>query len=196
MWLIPNRKHRTTPAALHELCTAINAWLAISRFTAFVAAATHSRRGLGVFITTVRLRRAKPYCGQHPGPCLAQNRRRHPVGKWLEGADWVGFNDGLNDLLDRLRYDADCWSYNREAMGNTYYIRRGRLRRCNYASDMLHRFGGVVAFWEKDRSHDFVDHYGRKRPLRSEYTPGTPGIADWRPSAELKYPELFVAHSH
>ena len=191
MWVKPTKK-----IVLESIVYAIKEWLEISRFTADVQIEYHPRHKQAIKIECVRLRRKKPYCGQHPGPCLVQAVRKHRVGRWLEGADWVGFNDGLNDLFDRMKWRADIWSYNREAVGGIYYIRRGRLRRIDYTHNTDYRFGQFIAFWEKAEQHDFDDHFGRKRPLRSAYPCGTPGLADWRPAIEAKHPELFEVHTH
>jgi hypothetical protein len=85
----------------------------------------------------VRLQKAKPYCGNHPGEC-----QTHPIlgervkrsGSWLEWDDWVAFNDLVNDVLDGLRACAEVWSVPPEKLdkGKKFHIRRGRARRVKW----------------------------------------------------------------
>jgi hypothetical protein len=93
-----------------------------------------------------------------------------------------------------MKWQANIWGYNREARGGAYFIRKGRKRRNAY----LQGYSSGVIHWEESDDLDFDDyHFGKKRRSPcSDYTPGTPGIADWRPSAEAKYPQLFLAHAH
>lgn len=174
----------------------VMAWLEASRFTAEVTLAHHYRWKYVVRVDNVRLRRRKDYCGQHPNECVVNPffPKPHRSGRWLEGADFVGFNDGLNDLLDQLGVDADVWSFNREAGkltpaglvtgGHRYFIRKGRCRRLDYDSDWQDVPGagtGGFFYWVLDGT--FEDYVGREAP-RSSYPEGTPGLADWRPEAE------------
>lgn len=90
-----------------------------SRFTVRADLEHLSKTQPGVKVTEVRLRNAKHFCGQHPGPCpvLFGGPRPHRKHKFLEGLDWVGFNQMFNDLMDRKKIDCDFFSYNREMRG-------------------------------------------------------------------------------
>ena len=181
-------------ARCEEIVDAVNAWLASSRFRAGrVHALEHERWRRVVEIRDVRLRQKKRYCGQHPNECL-NKLRKEPMGSWLEGADWIGFNDGLNDLFDRMHLEADVWSFNRDAgylsptgffrAYNQYFIRKGRCRRVTYDSAFweLPKLN-VGGFWFWLRDGVFADWIGKTAP-RSTYPEGTPGLADWRIPSE------------
>jgi hypothetical protein len=83
-------------------------------------------------VTAVRLKRAKPYCGQHPGPCQLGGPRRS--GTWLEWDDWVEFNGLVNDVLDKHSVSALVFSLPQEALdkGKQMVVRRGLKRRHKY----------------------------------------------------------------
>jgi hypothetical protein len=152
-------------------------WLNRSRFTAIVSPGSVPRQ---LRIDQVRLRDSKDYCGQHPGPCVRNTGSAHRHSRCLEGADWVGFNDGLNTVLDLLNVKADVWSYNREAVGNRYVIRRGYLRLAVYQASPFDPVDGQ--HWLQPTADDYFDC--RQRPHhRSEYPDSTPGAATWRKSA-------------
>lgn len=151
----------------------LSRWLRKSRFTAIVEPTDKLYR---LKISQVRLREYKDYCGQHPGPCVLGGAR-HRHSRYLEGADWVGFNDGLNTVLDLLNAAADVWSYNREAIGSRYYIRRGYERLVNYAATASG--GQFNQAWLQPVDADFAD-YRRCPHRRSVFPYGTPGIATWR----------------
>lgn len=161
-----------TVAAVRQ---ALEASLGQTRFTARVGCPVvrPGRRSAGQFsVHVVRLKRAKDNCGQHPGPCLLN--RPHRVSRFLEGADWVAFNDFINDTLDRLAVSADVWTINREAVrGGRFYLRRGRCRRMEYDCAPFSPMSPQVG-WEP-LSAEFEDWIGRSAP-RSWYPAGTPGI--------------------
>ena len=131
----------------------------------------------GIKYHTVRLKRAKLYCGQHPGPCVALFPRPHRMCKFLEGLDWVGLNQLVNDVLDKHKIEAAVWSFNRESLvGGRYYIRRGTLRRVEYPFE----YRGNFAHWTQGRfEKDFEDHCGKPPPetpwhIKEAGTPGYP----------------------
>lgn len=118
-----------------------------------------------VDVLDIRLAEAKPYCGNHPDACevgIGKPRR----AKFLEGADWVDFNDRLNDVLDRLDVDADVAS----AVCN---IRQGRQRRTCYTSEPT--FGRQTQWVKVGSSYDYEDWCGRSGAPASDYPLGTPG---------------------
>jgi hypothetical protein len=122
-----------------------------------------------ITISKVRLKEAKPYCGNHPDACeidAGPSRR----GTTLEGADWVEFNDHLNDVLDRFEVSARVYS--------TYVpvtIRDGRRRRIRYDSHtpMNARQSEWMEFG--DMEADYEDYCGLVAP-NSEWPEGTPGL--------------------
>lgn len=135
MWIKPKN-----PDDIDKIVTAVRQWLEESRFTAEVYGKFHSRWKHAIRVERVRKRAKEIYCGQHPNECVANPffDRKERKGRWLEGSDWVGFNDGLNDVLDGLEVEADVWSYNREALkAGRYFIRKGRCRRVDYDSDWV-----------------------------------------------------------
>lgn len=171
MWAKPS-----SPAACAAVLKAITDWLELSRFRAKVGIETHSRWGQVVKISFVRRRKKGHYCGQHPGPCQGIGGQRHS-GSCLQGADWVAFNDGLNDALDALSLAADVWSFNREASSGRFFIRKGASRRVTYCSHERKSWGRTFHVWDMDG--DFEDYTGMAAP-RSVFPPDTPGNPDWR----------------
>jgi hypothetical protein len=110
----------------------------------------------------VRLQKAKPYCGQHPGECQAGPfgfERPKRSGSWLEWDDWVAFNDLVNDVLDGLRACAEVWSVPPEIMdkGKKFHIRRGRARRVRWDWTEEHRggLGRPVRVWNHGSPDQF-----------------------------------------
>jgi hypothetical protein len=124
----------------------------------------HGRHYAGrITLREIRLREAKDYCGNHPGPCLLG--RPHRKYRYLEGLDWVEFNDLVNDTLDHLQIAANVAS-------TAVVVRIGSQRRIRYTHHALNAFHHD---WIKQgESADFADYRGRVAPA-SEYPPGTPG---------------------
>jgi hypothetical protein len=124
-----------------------------------------SRKGWEVRLFLVRLKVKKGYCGNHPGPCVLTGKK-HFVTNYLEGLDWVSFNDLVNDLLDELGLEADVRSH--------IWVRRGGKRRIDYGI----KYGPFGhADWERDG--DYADYRG-KSATATEYPHGTPGIFGWQ----------------
>lgn len=171
MWLIP--KGDLSPQHLLDVITKK---MHLSRFTAHLELGKLGKNTPGVKVSCVRLKRRKPYCGQHPGPCVA-TFRRHANHLFLEGLDWVGFNALVNDTLDELNADCDFFSYNRESwVSGKYHIRIGTRRRVGYPFS----YRGNFALWDQgDTQTDFVDHRGKPHPevpwhIKDAGTPGYP----------------------
>lgn len=188
MWLFP----KTVDP--HTLAFWINAALDKSRFRVL-----HSEPNCklgsrwGLKMTCVRLRRAKPYCGAHAGPCVVTGRR-HPVTTFLEGLDWVAFFHVLNNTLDRRRVECDVFTFNREAPGcSRYYLRLGRLRRVRYPYGFDR--GGHWTQDDYDFQTCFADHCGRRAPpmldaaLARSGTPGLPCTTPRQEARMLRRPE-------
>ncbi len=164
-----------------KVVKAIKAKLEESRFTADVFEMNHHQHRLVIRLENIRLVDKKDYCGAHPNEC--QVNRPHKTTRYLEGGDWIGWNDMLNDVLDRMKMDADAWSYNRESRGGGKYpIRLGLCRRTNYESEMVCQWGRTFFHWDSAvNADDFTNYCGKKAP-RSTYPDGTPGLATWRRS--------------
>lgn len=126
--------------------------------------------GWGVRIHTIRLREAKPYCGNHPGPCQRAGGRRHAKARFCEGLDWVSVCNLVNDVLDHLRLSADCKS-------SALNFRKGHRRRLCY--DQTFGLYGHAGWLKEAEYADYGDYCGREPPT-SDYVPGTPGILGWR----------------
>lgn len=85
-----------------------------------------------ILISSVRLREAKSYCGQHPGPCAVGGPKKK--SRYLEWNDWVAFNNMVNDVLDQLNVKAEVWSTPAEDIdkGRRFWVRRGLKRRVRW----------------------------------------------------------------
>lgn len=118
-----------------------------------------------VKLLDVRLKTSKEYCGNHPESCEIGNPR-HTKARYLEGADWVEFNDTLNDILDRLELWADVAS-------SLCVVRRGFMRRVEYDSDPRFPKGnGRNAQWAREGVHE---NWCGKQAEPSWFPEGTPG---------------------
>lgn len=130
-----------------------------SRFTANVTCTNRSIR-----IMDVRLRAKKLYCGNHPAAC-ENTGAKHKKLNYLEGADWVEFNDMVNTLLDIRKIGANVFTA-------VCVIRKGDFRRVNYGMDNT----GRIAQWNKaGGAGDYVNYTQWKAPA-SEFPIGTPGV--------------------
>jgi hypothetical protein len=153
---------------LKEVQAALDIELEESRFT--VEEITCEQPGprtkyIGGYITlrNIRLKELKPYCGNHPGPCLIN--KKHRQSRCLEGLDWVEFNDLVNNVLDSLYLSADVLS-------SQCVMRLGHQRRTHYGMKQQGRF----ATWDiKGHPNDYEDYRGKKAP-KSGYPNGTPGL--------------------
>jgi hypothetical protein len=145
-----------------------------SRFT-FTMETTHNHTQIK--IGGVRLRESKHYCGNHPLPCpVRMFPVKHKNTKLLEGADWVAFNDMLNDVLDNLGVSANVAS-------SHVIIRKGDQRCIGYGAQAAGN--GIDNEWVRD-SGQFAKTIGMK-PFRSMYPNGTPGIPEYLTSKAKGY---------
>lgn len=153
----------TSGEQVEDIATMIRKTLAGSRFTAEVTTPTTKR----VEIRTVRLTYHKDYCGNHPLPCPVRAfSKPHKKTRQLEGADWVGFNDMLNDLLDAIGCVCDCAS-------SHVIIRKSGARCMRYDAQTLN---GIDSEWKRN-SGVFENHIGNNRNAHAEFPQGTPGFA-------------------
>lgn len=114
-----------------------------------------------IYLGNIRLKESKGYCGNHAGPCRFTGGKHRKL-KYLEGADWVAFNDMINNMLDKLQIKCNAGS-------STCNIRKGFARRINYTS--TDRDG---EWCKKGEASDYEVFVGKKAP-RSTYPEGTPG---------------------
>jgi len=152
-----------SPLHAHTSKQAVEDALASSRFTAELDRTLQSvgkgsregsrKNGLAFRLSRIRLREKKPYCGQHPGECVAGGPKMRAT--YLEWDDWVELNNLINDALDAVGADADVWSKPHDVAG-IFWIRKGAARRVRYE-------------WEEK----LVTNYGFTRTIR-EWNRGTP----------------------
>jgi hypothetical protein len=114
-------------------------------------------------IRMVRLLVAKPYCGQHAGPCQINpftGERPRRKSRCLEANDWIEFHNLVNDVLDRLKVSADVWSKGADSRGRMFMRRvdLGRRRRWDYEDDGSRlRFGMTHNVWNLGTSDQFKE---------------------------------------
>lgn len=123
----------------------------------------------------IRLKASKPYCGNHPGPCALSGHRPEKKGKFLEGSDWVEFNDCVNLYLDQHSVEALVFSRPLE-LRKPLIVRQGRRRRTHYGCTWP--FPNGNAAWEPEGhlDQDYADYHGRMDAPRSTFPEQTPGI--------------------
>jgi hypothetical protein len=118
-----------------------------------------------VTIHNVRLREAKPYCGNHPNACEIGGADRKM--KYLEGVDWVSFNDFLNDILDDMEVSASIVS------SRIVWIRKGNKRRICYGSHQMEHSDFYI--WDYQGEEEDYENWCGKEAPDSIYPLGTPG---------------------
>jgi hypothetical protein len=156
------------PRKAQRVYSAIQRVIDSSRFCCDMSMKT-ARRSISIEFRNVRLSTSKPYCGNHAGPCLRGGRDRK--GNWLEGRDWVSFNDMLNDVLDALRISANVAS-------SVCVVRIGRKRCVRY-------IGGDGGEWIRNNDpSNFADCIGMG-PQVAEVPDGTPGITGYTETSRL-----------
>lgn len=110
----------------------------------------------------VRLEASKLYCGNHPSACELGNKQDKKASH-LEGADWVEFDDRLNDLLDAAEVSAN--------VGDSVVIRKGRERCIEYFNGDYPEPGRNYQWAKEGR---YADYIGSIAP-RALFPAGTPG---------------------
>lgn len=136
-----------------------------SRFTMDVET-IHRPKVSRVKIRNVRLKESKKYCGNHPSSCDIRPNGHTMTAKFLEGLDWVEFNDRINDTLDRLGIAAN-------AQSSVCIIRKGNNRRIKY--DYYLHPSNALPEWNKDEGDAYYKNYTGKVAPASDYPVGTPG---------------------
>lgn len=126
----------------------------------------HGERKPWIKIREVRLREKKHYCGNHPFACPVRPwPQRHANAVYLEGADWVEWNDRVNDVLDEMGLGANVKTA-------VCVIRKDTKRRISYDGWFINQWNAV---WDREADSDeYVDYCGRKAPA-SWYPEDTPG---------------------
>ena len=132
-----------------------------SRFIANI-----ERVGKNLKVFDVRLKKKKAYCGNHPSMCERPHLGPHTKRIYLEGADWVEFNDLINNVLDSLSISANVSTVQ-------CVLRKGKLRRVVYSP--VRKFN--ILQWVRDEYGEgaYVDYCGQIAP-KSMFPVGTPGI--------------------
>lgn len=128
-----------------------------------------TNRSSKVQFKNIRLKISKSYCGNHPAMCEVTGTKPR-MGKFLEGADWVGFNDLLNNICDELVISCKINSAVCE-------IRKGYFRRINY--DYTSHDNGYRQDNRWDKFGDEKDYANGcyMAPYTSTFPDGTPGLA-------------------
>jgi hypothetical protein len=108
-------------------------------------------------ISRVRLAKAKPYCGNHPGECeiipgIVQVKK---VMSYLEWDDWVAFHNLVNTSLNKYKCDADVWSNPQDVQGKMW-IRKGIHMRKRYDWDEKYNYGRTIREWNTGTPDQFV----------------------------------------
>lgn len=109
----------------------------------------------------IRLTTGKPYCGNHPGPCIVSpfgGVQKKKTTKYLEWEDWVALHGLVNDVLDKHKVSADVFTKPQDARGK-FYMRRGLARRVHYEYDEDWSRGGFrpVLIWNLGTPDQFAE---------------------------------------
>ncbi len=124
-------------------------------------------------VCAIRLQEKKDYCGNHPNSCefnVFGGRGRKAV--FLEGLDWVDFNDRINDACDALHVEAKIET-------GVCVLRKGFERRINYGS---HIQGNFYQWDRVGYDEDYENWCGEEAP-ESTYPYGTPGTYERKVNA-------------
>lgn len=116
------------------------------------------QRGLPcIVVKPVRLVKAKPYCGNHPGECEVTGRKK-PNSTYLEWNDWIKFHNIINRSLNRFRVDADVWSNPQDVSGKMW-IRKGIKPRVKWDWEEKLTYGSmfrrVIRIWNQGTPDQF-----------------------------------------
>ena len=133
-------------------------------------------RGWTILVGNIRLKTAKPYCTQLPAACIEISCRGHRWANTLEAADWVAFNDMLNDICDAEVIEANIRSQHPKVWIRKGYERRIRYRRWRWRSG--------VPRWDADgQARDWISWNGPSlySAPRSWCPPELRGYPWWNP---------------
>ena len=111
-----------------------------------------------IHIKPIRLMKAKPYCGQHPGECVVNpfmGPQKKPRATYLEWDDWIAFHELVNRALNRLKADANVWSNPQDIKGKMW-IRKGMKARIHYDwTETRNRYGLPIREWNPGTDDQF-----------------------------------------
>lgn len=127
----------------------------------------------------IRLLASKEYCGNHPEECKGPERTERKM-RFLEGADWVAFNDMVNDVLDDMCVSANVAS-------SICAIRIGYERCVDYSSSP--NYINQNSRWA--RYGRYEDFCGQPHP-KAKYPEGTPGIDTYLAEQPAKIEPLVM----
>lgn len=114
-------------------------------------------------ISKVRLRQKKPYCGNHPGTCPLDGKKK-PNSTLMEWDDWVAFHALVNRTLNKFRVHANVWSLPYDVKGRMWIRQDTKSRiRWDYTEEQhpnpmsIHGFGTtpVVRIWNQGTPDQF-----------------------------------------
>jgi len=134
------------------------------RFSAKLRCETDRKGFPVIYIKTVRLTKAKPYCGQHPGECVVPfgGSQKKPMSKLLEWDDWVKFHTLVNKALNRLKTDADVWTNPRDIRGKMW-IRKGLCARVKWSWEARWDYGHRIEVWNPGTDDQFAPAIGQRK---------------------------------
>lgn len=108
----------------------------------------------GSFLKKIRLNKAKPYCGNHPGECLNPFVKK-PVATYLEWDDWVAFHSLVNKVLNKFKVYANVWTLPFDVKGKMW-IRKGLTARKRYEfNEESNKFGQIIRIWNPGDDSQF-----------------------------------------
>lgn len=145
-----------------------------SRFKLFVSWA-----GGTINLSKIRLNQSKAYCGNHAKACEGPHNTKHAKRRFLEGADWVDFNDQVNTVLDHFPNDQGGLGVESYVSSVVCVIRIGSRRRIRYEANSHRGVPGQPNFewvWDKHGPEDHFGNYCGKLAPPSWFPEGTPGI--------------------
>lgn len=124
------------------------------KFRATLTSATDSKGHPIIVVKPVRLMKAKPYCGNHPGECQANGKPKKTM-TYLEWNDWVEFHNLVNRCLNKFHANADVYSTPADVRGKMW-IRRGKQARLRYDWEEHMGMYGMVRTWDQGSPSQFI----------------------------------------
>lgn len=101
---------------------------------------------------SIRLRVAKPYCGQHAGPCQVERKLKNM--RYLETHDWIELHKLINDRCDACHVKADIHTsrvdtYRVRGLVNKFLVRTvewGARKRYDYINGQPDNLFGIAHY--------------------------------------------------
>ena len=129
----------------------------------------YTRAGAIVELRGVRLVKAKPYCGNHAGPCIVRFREvRKRSMRYLEGADWIRFHGEINAMLDALKVSADVYT-----IGADVYQVDGLPKGKMIVRSVAHGARKRYDYRDIAKAGDRFPHYAWNPGTEDQFTNGT-----------------------